>query len=241
MAITRPRAKAEDTIRQAREMGWEALIVPTVELRPRENALEGIEIGDFDWLVLTSSLGAELTLDHFGEEARKVKIACIGPKTASEVRRRGYEVAFTPTRYEAEALAHELLSRGARGKRILVARASSGREVLIRVLSEEAEVTEVSLYDTVMVSDTTGIQEFRRALEEGSIDAVIFTSSMSARNLLSALDEEAIKMINTILVCAIGPVTARVLEERGVRVDVLPKEYTVSACLRKLQMLIGRD
>ena len=241
MAITRPREKAEETLRQAKRGGWEALIVPTVELRPREEALEGIEIGDFDWLVLTSSLGAELALDRLGEEAGKVKIACIGPKTAREVRRRGYEVAFTPTRYEAEALAQELLSRGARGKRILIARASSGREVLVQVLRRQAEVTEVQLYDTAMVSDTGRIEEFKRALEDGKIDAVIFTSSMSARNLLSALDERAREMINALMVCAIGPVTAKALEERGIRVDVMPEEYTVRACLGELEKLSRRD
>jgi len=235
VAITRPREKAEETIALVEARGWKALIVPTVELRPRKKALEGIDIRDFDWLVLTSSAGAELALSHFGEDARDVKIACIGPKTAAEAERRGYDVAFTPTKYEAEALAEELLSSGAEGKKILVARASSGREVLVQVLRKRADVTEVSLYDTVMPRDTGGIEEFRGALRKKELDAVIFTSSMAARNLLAHLRKGEKHAINALAVCAIGPITARVLREEGIKVDAVPEEYTVKACLEELE------
>lgn len=240
VAITRPREKAEETIALVEARGWKALIVPTVELKPREKALEGVNIRDFDWLVLTSSAGAEQALGHFGEDARNVKIACIGPKTAAEAERRGYDVAFTPSKYEAEALAEELLSSGAEGKKILVARASSGREVLIQVLKKKADVTEVSLYDTAMPRDIGGIEEFREALRKKELDAVIFTSSLAARNLLSHLKKEEKHAINAMEVCAIGPITARVLREEGIKVDAVPGEYTVKACLEELEKIMKR-
>jgi uroporphyrinogen-III synthase len=237
VAITRPREKAGETLALCSTRGWDALIVPTVELRPRKKALEGIDLKDFDWLVLTSSSGAEMALKHYKDKAKKVKIACIGPKTAAEVMRRGYQVAFTPTKYEAGALAEELLRKGAEGKRILVARASTGREVLVRLLGTRAEVKEVSLYDTSMVRDTRGIEEFVKALEEGKLDAIIFTSSQAAKNLLSALDDEKKALIGNLRVCAIGPITASALRRGGIKVDAVPQEYTVKGCLDELENL----
>lgn len=240
MAITRPKDKAEETVGLVKARGWEALIVPTVELRPREKALEGIDLEDYDWLVVTSSAGAVMALRHFKEKAKKVNIACIGPRTAAEVEKMGYRVAFTPTKYEASALAKELLERGAEGKRILVARASSGREVLIKVLKTRAKVREVFLYDTVMVRDKKGIEDFKRALRDKTVDAVIFTSSHAAKNLLSELDEDSSDLINSLLVCAIGPITADTLKRSGIKVDIIPEEYTVKSCLEELAVLENR-
>lgn len=235
MAITRPREKSEDTLSLVREKGWKALIVPTVEIKPRENALKGIDIRDFDWLVLTSSFGAEIVLEHYKDEVKKVKIACIGSRTAKALEKRGLRVAFTPGKFEAVALAEELLRRGAEGKKILVARASAGRKALVETLRKKAEVTEVLLYDTIMVRDTRGIQDFVRSLDAGELDAVIFTSSQAAKNLLSAIGEERIRRLNSLVVCAIGPITAETLRRSGVKVNVMPREYTVKACLDELE------
>lgn len=235
IAITRPREKSQDTLSLVEARGWEALIVPTVEIKPRENALEGIDLGDFDWLVLTSSFGAELVLQRCKDGVKKVKIACIGPRTAKELEKHGVKAAFIPGKFEAAALAEELLKKGAEGKKILVARASSGRELLVETLRKKARVTEVPLYDTVMVRDTKGIQDFIRSLDSDKLDAVIFTSSQAAKNLLSAIGEERIPRLNSLVVCAIGPITAETLRRRGIEVDIMPPEYTVEACLRELE------
>lgn len=235
VAITRPREKSEDTVNLVKAKGWEALIVPTVEIKPRKDALKGVDLAEHDWLVLTSSAGAEIVLEHYKDEVKKVKIACIGSKTAKELRRRGFEVAFTPKEFEAKALAEELLKRGAEGSKILVARASIGREVLVKVLRSKAEVTEIPIYDTVMTTDTAGIRDFSRGLDNGEVDAVIFTSSQAAKNLISSMGEKGIDKLNRLIVCAIGPITAETLKEKGVRVDVIPEEYTVKACLDELE------
>jgi uroporphyrinogen III methyltransferase/synthase len=231
IAITRPKERAEDTIRMVEEKGWEAVIIPAVEIVPRDKEEVLAKVGsleDYDWLVLTSASGAEIMHGYFGEEMERAKIAVIGPKTKEVLEKKGLEVELIPKEYKAENLAGELISRGIEGKRIIVARAAIGREVLVEELKRHARVVEVALYDTAMPRDTSVMEALQ------GTDAVIFTSSQSVRNLYSVLGERLKEKLKDAKVCAIGPITAETLKGLGIRVDIVPKEYTVKACLEAL-------
>ena len=233
VAITRPKERAEDTIKLVEKRGWRAVIVPTVEIVPRKDSLASIDLSCYDWLVVTSASGASMLSEHFRDALKKIKVACIGPKTREALEKQGIKVSLIPREYKAEALAEELIKK-AGGKRILVARASTGREVLIERLKAAAEVTEVPLYDTTM-PEKNALKAFSRYLEKGDIDAIIFTSSQAAKNFFRVIDR---KKIEKLKICAIGPITAQALAEQGVRVDMVPEEYTVKACLNALEKLL---
>lgn len=237
VAVTRPRERAESTVKLIEARGWEALIVPTVEIKPRKRALEGVDLRSFDWLVLTSASGAEIVHQHFGEALKSIKIACIGPKTAEALGKMGLKEAYMPVKYDAGSLAKGLLSK-VKGSKILVARASIGRDILVQELRKKALVTEIALYDTVMTTDITGIEAFTEFLDKGEVNAVIFTSSQAAKNLLASLNKDKVPKLQRATVCAIGPITAATLRNLGVRVDVMPEEYTVKACLDEIEKLI---
>ncbi len=233
VAITRPKERAEDTIKLVEKKGWGAIIVPTVEVVPRKDSLASVDLSCYDWLVVTSASGAHIVSEYFGGALKKIKIACIGPKTKEVLEKQSIKVALIPKEYRTEVLAEELIKK-ARGKRILVARASTGREVLIEKLKAAAEVTEISLYDTVMPEKSV-LESFSKSLEKGDIDAIIFTSSQAAKNFFRAIDRRKIKKLK---ICAIGPITAQTLAEQGIRVDAVPEEYTVEACLDALEKLL---
>lgn len=233
VAITRPKERAEDTIKLVEKRGWSAVIVPTVEIVPRKDSLASIDLSCYDWLVITSASGASMLSEHFRDALNKIKIACIGPKTREVLERWGVKVALIPREYRTEVLAEELIKK-AGGKRILVARASTGREVLIERLKAAADVTEVPLYDTTMPEKNV-LEAFSKSLEKGDIDAIIFTSSQAAKNFFRAIDGKKIKKLK---ICAIGPITAQTLASKGVRVDAVPREYTVEACLDALEKLL---
>ncbi|MFQ6136873.1 MAG: uroporphyrinogen-III synthase [Candidatus Hydrothermarchaeales archaeon] len=237
IAITRPKERSEDTIRMVEDRGWEALIVPAVEIVPRskDKIVADVRSLDlYDWLVLTSASGAAIMWDYFGDALKKIKIAVIGPKTKEVLERKGVAVALMPREYKAENLAEELIDLGIEGEDILVARASIGREVLIEKLKTVANVTEAPIYDTVPPEDTTGMKLLSPKLERGKVDAVIFTSSQSVKNLFDVVDPEHVRSSNA-LICAIGPITTKTLGEFGIKVDIIPKEYTVGAVLDMLE------
>ncbi|MFQ5816278.1 MAG: uroporphyrinogen-III synthase [Candidatus Hydrothermarchaeaceae archaeon] len=237
IAITRPKERSDDTVRLVRDRGWDALIVDAIEIAPRveDEIHKGVgDITSYDWLVLTSAFGAEIMLKLYGDSLGGLHIAAIGPKTRDALERPGLRVDLMPGEYRTEGLI-EALAREVGGKRVLIARASIGREILVKELRKVANVSEVPLYDTVVPSDKSGMIEFSEVLRKGELDAVIFTSSQTAKNLFDYLGEDLRKYLGDVLVCAIGPQTSQTLEEYGVRVDIMPERYTVGACLDELE------
>ena len=77
-------------------------------------------------------------------------------------------------------------------------------------------------------------------LIDGKIDAIIFGSALSAKNLFKMLRELVSKaklrdmMNGKLTIVAIGPVTAETLVEMGLRVDVIPEKYLFEEALIKL-------
>jgi len=238
IAVTRPLERSRETKEQIEGRGHKAMIVPAVSIVPLLREEIAKKVGDlslYDWLVLSSASGAEVMHRYFGSELKNLKIAVIGPKTASFLKDKGINVEIIPKEYKAENLASEMINAGVDGLKILVARADIGREVLVKELQKHADVKEVTIYRTIMPCDKTPMREMLQALENGTLTAVIFTSSQNVRNLFASLDKERlIDGLKKTKVCAIGPITARTLEEHGARVDVMPQEYTVEACLEAI-------
>jgi uroporphyrinogen III methyltransferase/synthase len=213
------------------------MIVSAIEVVPRSKDEIIAEVGDisgYDWLVLTSAFGAEIMHTLYGDELKMLRIAVIGPKTRDVLEKSGIKVDLIPDDYETEGLIGTL-SKKARGKRVLIARAAIGREILIKELKKVADVVEVPLYDTVVPRDKSGMNEFSEELKRGELDAVIFTSSQMAKNLFDYIGEDLRDYLRRVYVCAIGPQTALTLKEHGVRVDIVPRKYTVDACLDELE------
>jgi len=237
IAVTRPKERSEETLRLVESRGFAGLIVPSIEIAPRKLKKSELDLKGFDWLVLTSASGAEIICSLLKDELKNIKIAVIGPKTKEALEKRGIAPSLVAKEYKAEGLAEEL-KKAAKNKKIVVARASIGREVLIDELKKAAkEVKEVMLYDTVLPKDKCGMFELKEKLEKSEVNAVIFTSSQAAKNLLDFLGKASIQKINKTIVVAIGPITAKTLEEYGVKVNAVPKEYTVNAAIEEIERI----
>jgi uroporphyrinogen III methyltransferase/synthase len=116
-----------------------------------------------------------------------------------------------------------------RGKRILLARAKKARDVLPRGLRKMgAAVDVVEAYRTVKPKG--GSKRLRQLLIDKKMDAITFTSSSTVNHFVGLLRKEDRKrLLKGIAVACIGPVTAKKAKERGMKVQIQPKEYTTPA------------
>ncbi|NOZ59033.1 MAG: uroporphyrinogen-III synthase [Euryarchaeota archaeon] len=237
VAITRPREKARETAELAASYGFEALIVSALELVPRSEEEVRRATGrleDYDWVVVTSAYGAELMCRYFGDELRRARIAVVGEKTEAALRRAGIRAALIPREFRSEGLVEALREAGA-GGRVLVARASAGREVLLRELEKFASVREVHLYDHALPRDRSSILALREALLRGEVAAVVFTSARTVENVFEVLGDGLTELLNRVRVVAIAPGTRSALLKRGVEQVAMPERYTLEACLELLK------
>jgi uroporphyrinogen III methyltransferase/synthase len=250
--VTRAREQAGSMAAALRDAGAEPVVVPTIEIHPPSDpeplarALHTLRRGAYGWVAFTSANGVERTweaLIQSGGDARvfgAAKLAAIGPATARALEGHGLRPDVVAREFRGENLAEEILSairaRGpsAAAPRVLLARAAVARDVLPDALrGAGCEVDVVPAYETrppaASVVDTLG-----RDLESGGIDVVTFTSSSTVENLCDLLGPRAAAVLAGVRVASIGPVTTATARERGLRVDVTAREYTVSGLVEAL-------
>jgi uroporphyrinogen-III synthase len=239
IAITRPKERIAETLELVKKRGWEAIILPSIEIVPRLID-PSLKLEAFDWVVVTSASGADIMWNHFKDELKRVDIAVVGPKTRDAFVKKGIKPKVVSKEYVGEALAHALFDL-VEDKKVLVARAVGAREEPVEMLRRVADVTELVIYDTVFPKDDSDLNVFKELLEKGNIDAIIFTSSLATKNLLKFLGRQHSKRLNEIIVCAIGPITARTVEELGIHLSCVPEKYTIDASLDKISKLYFRS
>lgn len=238
VAITRPKQREKETLEIAERFKIPCIVVSSIEIKPKNvEEIKKIDLKSFDWLVLTSAVGAEIAYNAFGNEMKGIKIAVIGEKTKEKLESRGISVALIAKKYVAEALADEL-KKIAKGEKILVARAEIARRVLIEELKKVADVREIKLYKTSFPENKQSMHDFKKLLDQNKIEAIIFTSSEAARNLIKFLGDSYIERINKTITCAIGPITKSTLESMGVSVKVMPEKYTVEEAFKEVKKLL---
>jgi uroporphyrinogen III methyltransferase/synthase len=135
-----------------------------------------------------------------------------------------------PAQYQAEGILAQLTEEQLRGKRVLIPRAETAREILPEQLRERGALVDViPVYRTIV--PTGDLHALERQIGEGRIDAVTFTSSSTVRNFveLTGGAEKARRLMARVTVACIGPITARTAEEFGLPVAIVAKENTVPA------------
>jgi uroporphyrinogen III methyltransferase/synthase len=237
--VTRPRAQAGRLAGLLEAYGAEAITLPTIEIgppddwRPLDEAIRSL--ARFRWVVFTSVNGVAAfreRLARAGIDARGLagrQVAAIGPETAEALRREGVQPDLVPSEYRAEGLVDALGARLEPGDAVLLVRAAEAREVLPRELQARGvRVTVAPAYRTAF-GGADG-DHVRALLESRRIDVVTFTSSSTVRGLVALLaPEDPRRLLDGVVVAAIGPITAETAAEHGLRVSVMPHAYTVPA------------
>jgi uroporphyrinogen III methyltransferase/synthase len=225
-------------------LGGDALLFPTIEIvpprsyEPLDEAIRRIE--SYHWVIFTSVNGVksfsarlrELGLDL--PVAGSVKIAAIGPETAKAAESVSLSVALVPREFRAEAILEEIAPGEMAGKRVLIPRASVARDVLPQTLRKwGAQVDVVEAYRTEPAR--ANAPWLRGLLMRREIHMVTFTSPSTANCFAAVFKGESLKeLLAHTAVASIGPITCETLEAMGIRVDVVPQEYTIVGLTRAI-------
>jgi uroporphyrinogen III methyltransferase / synthase len=233
--VTRPEHQADDLANRLRGLGANVLMQAAIEIGPPASwapvdaAIKRLD--DFDWLVFSSSNGVHFFMQELlalGHDARKLggaKLAAIGPATHEALSEFHLKADVQPETYRAESLAEALMPK-VREKRLLLLRASRGREVLAEMLTAAgANVEQVVVYESRDVE--TAEKDVLAALDAGAIDFTTVTSSAIARSLVNLFGESLRKT----QLAAISPLTAEVLAELGYPAVAIADSYTTGGLI----------
>jgi uroporphyrinogen III methyltransferase / synthase len=235
--ITRARTQALTLVQGIEALGGEVVEFPTIEIRspdsygPLDEAIQ--QIKSYDWLIFTSVNGVERFLGRFEKLEKSladlagIKIAAIGPETAKSLEAAGIPPGLVPQRYQAEGILETLAGETLRGKKVLIPRAAKARDILPATLRQRgAQVDVVVAYQTVLPQ--VDVSTLCRLFNERGIDMITFTSSSTVSNFTALLrGQDLPRLLATIVIACIGPITQKTVEDVGLRADVVAAEFTI--------------
>jgi uroporphyrinogen III methyltransferase / synthase len=228
--VTRPEHQSQDLSERLRGLGANILTQPAIHIGPPadwapvDRMIERVQ--EFDWLVFSSANGVNYFFNRLHESGRDARclasaqLAAIGPATVAALAERQLRVDLYPKEYRAEALADELAPR-VRGKQVLLARASRGREVLAEMLTAAgAHIEQAVVYESRDIAAPN--PDVAEAVETGAVGWVTVTSSAIARSLVKLFGDH----LRRSRLAAISPLTAETLAELGHSAAAVAEVYT---------------
>ncbi len=237
--VTRALEQAGEFTALLEKNGAEPITFPTIKTSPPpdpgplDRAIK--RLSGYDWAIFTSVNGVKYFFERIEKlgldlrELKGVRICAIGPRTAEAVKKLGIRVDLVPGEFRAEAIIGALGKRNIKGRKFLLARALKAREVLpVEIKRLGGKIDVVTAYKTVRPRKEA--EEIRRLLKDREVDVVTFTSSSTITNFLGMFKKgEGAELLKSAYVACIGPITAETAGENGIKVDIMPKAYTIPA------------
>lgn len=256
VAITRPAGQAEEAGELIRAKGGVPYYIPAIEIKGLNNPesmkkfISELCAGTVDYVILMSPNGVKYLFcaadeikqtPQLHEGLKKSCVIAVGPKTAEAMKEYNVRVDMVPQKYSSEGLLEALKGIDINGKVIRIPRTINATPTLTDQLrARGAAVEEIYVYESGLPVDEALKLKFYEDLTGGRIDAVLFGSGLSAKNIFKMLTEKApIEQLRKVIaekvtVIAIGPTTAESLHELGVKVDVVPADYLFDKALDEL-------
>ena len=248
VVITRPEKQADDLAQLLTREGAHPLSFPTIKIVPPPNwrdldaAIKNLE--DYDWLIFTSANGVAFFFERLFaknkdiRDLKGIKICCIGPATAQQVRSKGIMVDLVPKKFISEGILESFSGIDLRGEKILIARAAKARDVLPAGLKKSgAKVDVVTAYETVNSGKKKN--ELETLFKENQVDVITFTSSSTVNNFVKIMGRN-ISLPKGVKIACIGPVTSEAAKKAGLPVDIHQEEYTMKGLVGALIDYFGR-
>lgn len=244
VAVTRPRERARELVTPLEAAGAATRCFPLIRIvgpadeRPLRDAAARADA--FDWLLFTSATAVDaLALartDGRLPPGPPPQCAAIGAATAEAIAAAGRTADLVASTSTAEGLLAALTARGPlRGTRFLWPRAGGARPVLAEGLRAAGALVEApEAYSAA--PDPPQAAGLARALRDGLIDVVTFTSPSAIRSFL----EGGGTIPRDVRIAAIGPITAAAARAAGLHPDIMASTASAEGLVAALIEWAGR-
>jgi uroporphyrinogen-III synthase len=225
--VTRPEPQAGPLARRLAELGARVYRLPAVELRPSDDrAAQRASLGPLDrfhWIVFVSANAVRFGVGLL-QERRDLKLAAIGPATATALNHAGFRVALVPAGgYDSEHLLATPEFSSVEAQRILIVRGGGGRELLAEQLTARgAEVSYAEVYERRRAQPVPGaVAAVEAEWQAGAIDVVTATSPELLRSLFEILSPAGRRLLSRTALLAGGSRIAAVARQIGLEGPLL--------------------
>ncbi len=88
-----------------------------------------------------------------------------------------------------------------------------------------------------LVPRKDAVEELKNAFDVANVDIVVFTSLNGVQNTLKICEDAGFNLkgkLSSVEVCAIGPTTRAELQKHGIKVSLMPEEYSAKGLMKLL-------
>ncbi len=172
---------------------------------------------------------------------RRARLVARGPKARGAIQAAGLQADWVAESETSAEVAEVLLSEGVTGLHVAIQHHGAGADGLDEVFAKAgARVSSLVVYRWGPAPDPEAVLASVRAAAAGEIDAVAFTSAPGAEAWLEAAEAAGVAQqvvgrftSGGMIAAAVGPVTARPLESRGIT-TLQPERGRLGALVRAL-------
>ncbi len=202
VVITRPLAQAQALVQRAQAAGHEAILFPLLEIHPLpdQTQLRAVlqDIDDYALVAFVSPNAIDAALAVVDHWPAQVMIGVMGEGSRAALAQHGLTPANAtivspadPQRTDSQTLLEALDLDALRGKRVLIVRGETGRELLADALREKGiDVTQVAAYRRAAPVLDQAAREQLLSLLDHPCDWIL-TSSEALRILLQMVRDAA--------------------------------------------------
>ncbi|MEW5800817.1 MAG: uroporphyrinogen-III C-methyltransferase [bacterium] len=242
IVVTRARAQSSAFSQNLTELGALSIEFPTIRVSGLQDSSlldDAIQaLSDYQWIIFTSVNGVDFffqRLHALKKDSRAFgagRVCAIGPETASALRQQGIIPDYVPFEYRAESIIEGFSNMGIKeGVRILIPRALEARDVLPEQLAQKgARISVVPVYETL--PDSADSASLLDLIQKKAVNMVTFTSTSTVKNFCAAFSGSGFslpELLEGVDIACIGPICAREAQVMGLKVHIIPKEYTIAA------------
>lgn len=244
IVLTRAEEQSQETINFFKNVGANLISFPSLEVVPIDASTKLKTIlaeNKIDYLVFQSANAIKYFVQLVKEkdlniDYKKMKIACVGKKTAAICLEHQIKVDLVPEDFSALGLLKIFAIEPLENKTVLLPRSAIGRDEFREGLKRfGATVKTIAVYD-IQIPKKETVAEVIEKIRTSKIDWYLFTSPSTYQNFLALLDINNPKeFFGKSKIAAIGPTTKEAIEKTRVRVDVVPKKFAVTHAIASIE------
>ncbi|MCH7963968.1 MAG: uroporphyrinogen-III synthase [Bacteroidetes bacterium] len=244
IVLTRTIEQSKESASKLTRFGANVIVFPTLEIVPPSSwdSFDSVVINPdkIDFIIFTSAHAVEMFSLRCRElnvdiNFEKINVVAVGNKTSAICNRYDIPVSIVPEKFSSEGVIEKLSKFNLKDKFVFIPRSAIGREELPRGLKDlGAIIKSVPVYN-VSLPTKEHLKSNLEKLKYSNPDLFIFTSPSTFENFLQILNViNPAEYFNKYDVAAIGPTTKATIENRRVKVNIMPDEYTTDGLIKKI-------
>ena len=191
IVVTRDASQAKPFIDQLEKIGAKIFLFPTIKIIDSDNKDEIHDvikkIEKYDWIVFASANAVKYFFQYVkssNREFQKIKIACVGKKSAEELATFNLKSLVIPMNYSANGLLEAINKSEFKGTQVLLPGSNIARIELQKELHGlGAKVTKIEVYKNIP-NDNVSKKEIIQYFNNSPIDCMTFFSPSAVNSFI---------------------------------------------------------